>query len=78
MIVENLMNSIERGKKGLNIGLSTGLPAFDSLTFGVQRRWMSVWAGDSGRNNCRLVDESARLSVGKIEERCDANIEVKN
>lgn len=48
MIVENLMNSIERGKKGLNVGLSTGLPAFDSLTFGVQRRWMSVWAGDSG------------------------------
>lgn len=49
MIVESLMNSIERGKQGLNVGLSTGLPVFDKLTFGVQRRWLTVWAGDSGR-----------------------------
>ena len=48
MIVENLMKSIERGKQGLNIGLSTGLPVFDSLTFGVQRKWLTIWSGDSG------------------------------
>lgn len=48
MIVESLLESIERGKQGLNVGLSTGLPIFDSLSFGVQRRWLTVWAGDSG------------------------------
>lgn len=55
MIVENLLQSITRGKQGLNKGLSTGLPIFDSIAFGVQRRWLSVWAGDSGSKNCRLV-----------------------
>lgn len=48
MIVSNLFNSILRGKSGMNIGLSTGLPKFDSITYGVQRKWMYVWAGDSG------------------------------
>lgn len=55
MIVENLMNSIERGKQGLNVGLSTGLPVFDKLTFGVQRRWLTVWAGDSGSGKSSAV-----------------------
>lgn len=55
MIVENLMKSIERGKRGLNIGLSTGLPVFDSLTFGVQRRWLTIWSGDSGSGKTSLV-----------------------
>ena len=55
MIVESLLESIERGKQGLNVGLSTGLPIFDSLSFGVQRRWLTVWAGDSGSGKSSLV-----------------------
>lgn len=55
MIVENLLQSITRGKQGLNKGLSTGLPIFDSIAFGVQRRWLSVWAGDSGSGKTSLV-----------------------
>lgn len=55
MIVENLLQSITRGKQGLNKGLSTGLPNFDAVTFGVQRRWLSVWAGDSGSGKTSLV-----------------------
>lgn len=58
MIVENLMKSIERGKQGLNIGLSTGLPVFDSLTFGVQRRWLTIWSGDSGREKETLLTKN--------------------
>ena len=51
MIVDNLYKSIERGKQGLNNGLSTGLSKLDTLVYGVQRKWMTVWAGDSGRGN---------------------------
>ncbi len=57
MIVENLFKSIERGRKGLNNGLSSGLSKLDSTVYGVQRRWMTVWAGDSGSNKawCRPI-----------------------
>lgn len=48
MIVENLFSSINRGRKGLNAGLSTGLIKLDGLVYGIQRRWMEVVAGDSG------------------------------
>ena len=48
MIVDDLFKSINQGRKGLNIGLSTGLPKLDSITFGVQRKWMTTYAGDSG------------------------------
>ena len=51
MIVENLFKSIERGRKGLNNGLSSGLSKLDSTVYGVQRRWLTVWAGDSGSEN---------------------------
>ena len=55
MIVFNLFKSILRGKSGMNIGLPTGLPKFDSITYGIQRRWMYVWAGDSGSGKSSLV-----------------------
>ena len=55
MIVENLFNSINRGRKGLNTGLSTGLPKLDSLVYGVQRRWMEVVSGDSGSGKSSFV-----------------------
>ena len=48
MIVDSLFQSIEKGREGLNRGLSTGLPKFDSVTYGVQRKWLNVIAGDSG------------------------------
>lgn len=51
MIVDDLYNNILMGKSGMNIGLSTGLPKFDSITYGIQRKWMYIWAGDSGRGN---------------------------
>ena len=51
MIVDSLFQSIEKGREGLNKGLSTGLPKFDSVTYGVQRKWLNVIAGDSGSVN---------------------------
>ena len=55
MIVTNLFQSILRGKSGMNIGLPSGLPKVDSIIYGVQRRWMYVWAGDSGSGKSSIV-----------------------
>lgn len=53
MIVDSLFNSITQGKKGLNKGLNSGFEKLDKLVYGIQRKWMTVYAGDSGKN-CRL------------------------
>ena len=55
MIVENLFKSIDKGRSGLNSGLSSGFKKLDKLVFGVQRQWMTVWAGDSGSGKSSLV-----------------------
>lgn len=47
-IVKELYKNIEQGREGLNKGISTGLSKLDLLTYGVQRKWLSVIAGDSG------------------------------
>lgn len=47
-IVSELYKNIQQGREGLNQGISTGLPKLDLLTYGVQRKWLSVIAGDSG------------------------------
>lgn len=47
-LVQNLYKNIEQGRNGLNKGLSTGLTKLDFLTYGVQRKWLTVVAGDSG------------------------------
>jgi replicative DNA helicase len=48
MIVDSLFSSINRGKKGLNKGLSSGFDKLDTITYGVQRKWMTIYCGDSG------------------------------
>lgn len=55
MIVDSLFSSISRGKKGLNKGLSSGFDKLDTITYGVQRKWMTIYAGDSGSGKSSLV-----------------------
>ena len=55
MIVDSLFKSIQRGKSGLNVGMSSGLSNLDLITYGVQRRWMTVVAGDSGLGKSSFV-----------------------
>ena len=55
MIVENLFKSIDKGRSGLNSGLSSGFKKLDKLVFGVQRQWMTVWAGDSRSGKSSIV-----------------------
>ena len=56
-MISTLYNTIKAGKEGANKGISTGLPKLDSLTYGIQRKWMTVIAGDSGsvNNTYKLV-----------------------
>lgn len=48
MSVRSLFENINRGKKGLNKGIPQGLPKVDSITYGLQRRWMTIIGADSG------------------------------
>ena len=48
MITESLFKNIEKGKEGLNKGLSTGLSKLDNVIFGIQRGWLQVIFADSG------------------------------
>jgi len=48
MSVNKLFEVIKRGKEGRNIGISTGLPAIDSIIYGIQRKYLYVVAADQG------------------------------
>lgn len=54
-IARRLMNLIEIGRKGGNMGLSTGLPKLDKLIYGVQRKWLTVLAASSGGGKTSLA-----------------------
>lgn len=54
-IVKSLVNLIKRGKKGDNKGLSTGFPRLDKVTYGIQRKYITVIAGDTGSGKSSLA-----------------------
>jgi len=54
-VVSDLYKNIDQGRSGLNEGISTGLSKLDLLTYGVQRKWLSVIAGDSGSGKSVLA-----------------------
>ena len=57
MGVKSLLEYIERGKSGKNIGISTGLPVIDSLIYGIQRRYLyTVGADTSGGKTTFALD----------------------
>lgn len=47
-LVSEFMKLVDEGKKGNNIGLSTGLPKLDKIIYGVQRRSIVLIGGTSG------------------------------
>lgn len=57
MGVKQLLQNIEAGKKGRNIGISTGLPVLDSIIFGIQRKYLyTIGADTSGGKTSFAVD----------------------
>lgn len=55
MITEELLESINRGKSGLNKGLSTGFSKLDNVIFGLQRRYFYVIGADQGAGKSSLA-----------------------
>jgi replicative DNA helicase len=47
-ITDRLYKNIVKGKQGKNIGLSTGLPKVDKITYGIQRGYVYTVCADSG------------------------------
>ena len=47
-LTSKLMEMVENGREGNNMGLSTGLPKLDGLIYGVQRKWFYLVCGGSG------------------------------
>ena len=57
MGVDRLVESIDRGQHGRNIGISTGLPTVDSIIYGIQRRYLyTVGADTSGGKTSFALD----------------------
>jgi len=53
--IDLLFDEIERGRQGLNVGLSMGLPILESYTYGVQRKTYTVIAGGTGSGKTSLA-----------------------
>lgn len=54
-VVNNLLKLISRGRKGENVGLSTGIPRLDKLVYGIQRRCITTIGGDTGSGKSTLA-----------------------
>lgn len=57
MGVKNLLTNISEGKKGRNIGISTGMPTVDSVIYGIQRKYLyTIGADTSGGKTSFALD----------------------
>lgn len=54
-IIKSLWNIIDRGMKGLNLGLSMGLPKLEKIMDGVQRQTYSIICGGTGSGKTTLA-----------------------
>ena len=52
---QRLMTMIDDGRKGNNMGLSTGISKLDSLIYGVQRKWFYLICGGSGAGKTTMA-----------------------
>lgn len=57
MSVNRLRKNIKSGKKGKNIGISTGLPSLDRIIYGIQKRYLyTIGADTSGGKTSFALD----------------------
>lgn len=47
MSINKLKNSIDSGRQGKNIGISTGLPEIDKIIYGIQKKSLYTIAADT-------------------------------
>ena len=54
MAVDQLNSLIQKGRKGKNIGISTGCAKLDAVINGIQKKYMYVVAADQGSGNKKI------------------------
>lgn len=74
MGVKQLLSTINRGKSGKNIGISTGLPKLDSVIFGIQRKYLYVVAADQGGGKTSYAIDVFVYNLYKNRGEHDVNI----
>ncbi|MDA3855086.1 MAG: hypothetical protein PF569_02420 [Candidatus Woesearchaeota archaeon] len=47
MSVDNLINNVNRGKNGENIGISTGMDKLDNIIYGIQKKYLYTIGADT-------------------------------
>ena len=48
MSSKQFLHAVKRGKKGQNIGVSTGIPKLDSVIYGTQKKCLITVGADTG------------------------------
>lgn len=71
MISDKLLNEIDRGRLGLNHGISMNLPKLESIIDGVTRETYTLIMSNSGagKEDCRLYKELYKELSGNIGEK---------
>lgn len=54
-ILSHLKRVVENGRKGLNIGIPTGMKALDEKIYGIQKGWITSVLGGSGSGKTTFV-----------------------
>lgn len=56
-ITKQLLEDINKGRKGLNFGLPTGLPKLDSIIYGIQKGTYYLIGGDTSSGKSSLANQ---------------------
>jgi len=72
--VKRLLQNIEAGSKGKNIGISTGLPAIDKVIYGIQKKYLyTIGADTSGGKTSIALDI---LIYNALKNRKERNVNI--
>jgi len=74
MSVTQLFENIQKGRRGNNIGISTGLPKLDSIIYGIQRKYLYVIAADQGGGKTSFALDVFVYNLFKNKENHAINI----
>jgi replicative DNA helicase len=74
MSVRQLLKSIKRGKEGKNVGIFTGIPKLDSVTYGIQRQCLYTIGADSGAGKTSFAIDVFLYNL--IKNREDTSVDI--
>lgn len=53
--IKDFIDNVNNGKKGKNVGISTGLNKLDNLIYGIQKKYLYLIGSDSGAGKSSFV-----------------------